>query len=125
MKSISLLAVFILLGQSAVACRDPLSETKTFFAELPPSLKSKNVIAKIKILSLPKNTTKEKITKAKVISAIKGIKDGVLIQIASDLSSCNRDPEIRIDDEYFIAGALDANGFFRGVWREREIVSHK
>ena len=125
MKSISLFAVFILFGQSAAACRDPLSETKTFFTGLPASLKTKNVIAKIRILSPSKNTTKEKITKAKVISAIKGIKDGMLIQIASDLSSCNRDPEIQINDEYFIAGTLDADGTFRGVWREREIVSPK
>lgn len=107
------------------ACRDPLSETHTFFKELPRKLASKEVVAKIKVLSFEKTKEHERLTTAKIVSAIRGTKAGKSIKILSDLSSCNRDPEIQKNQEYFIAGKIGPDGLFRGTWRQQELIEQK
>jgi hypothetical protein len=125
MKLAFVLVFTIIIAPKAFACRDALSETHTFFQELPPSLSSKEAVAKIKVVSTEESKDHDRITKAKVVSAIKGLKANKTIKIFSDMSSCNRDPEIQIGKEYYVAGTIDANGIFRGIWKQQELAGHK
>jgi hypothetical protein len=121
MKFLALILVIFTIPE-AFACRDPLSETHTFFKELPPSLGSKEVVAKIKVVSTEISKDQAKIVTARIVSAIKGVKVGDVVKIVSDVSSCNRDPDVRSNDEYYVAGTLSSAGFLRGVWQQRDLI---
>ena len=116
---------FFSMFSQALACRDPLLETHTFFTKLTANLSSRSVVAKITVISTDIVMGQDRVTIGKVVSALKGVKPGAKIRILSDTSSCNRDPAILVGRDYYVAGAIDTQGTFRGTWRQREIVELK
>lgn len=118
----SLIILSLLLPFNAFACHGQVLETYTFFKNLPPTASVRAVIAKIKVLSVAVTKDYERITTAKVVTAIKGTKAGAGMKIGSDMSSCSRDPDIQAGQEYFVAGSISPDGIFRGQFKFLELT---
>ncbi len=108
--------IFLLLSPSVFACMGPPLETRTFFKKLPKKLENKEYIAKVKILET--KAERERVTKVKVLSVIKGKSKSNQFSIKSDgPHSCNRDLWIKVGDIVIIAGKFDRDGWFKGTWK--------
>ena len=118
MKSFLVLSLFAMLGLcwSAHACLGTFSETITFLDRLPEKALEKDVVAKVRIVSAQTDNQSEIKAKTKVLDGVKGCKKGATIKVEVRLTSCSREPMLKKGQTYFLAGAIDADGVFRGEW---------
>ena len=108
----------LLFSRDAYACLGPFYETQTFLVELPKEATDRDVVAKVRILSTEVDAkTYKKMSKVKVLDAIKGTAQDAVFIVASETHSCARDYDIKRGETYFIAGSFDKSGIFEGVWK--------
>lgn len=101
---------------SAQACLGPSGESQTFLTSVPEGASGKEVIAKVRIIE-QKDGDRGRISRVRVIQAIKGAQNGTEIEVASDTHSCARDYFAKVGESFYIAADRDANGVLRGVWQ--------
>lgn len=107
----------IFSGNSALACRDPSSETQTFLNALPKDATSKDVVGEIIILKTEiEKDSFQRISLVKVITPIKGLQAGQEFSVLSEIHSCAKDSDVKNRERYFIAGKFNPEGKFYGLW---------
>lgn len=110
----------IIFPPSAQACRGLSSETRTFLPTLPEAATSKNIVAKVKIISTVITAHGERESEVQVIEPIKGVTAGERLRVISETHSCASDHSVSEHERFFIAGALDDEQKFHGVWSSLE-----
>lgn len=108
---------FSLFSANAYACQGPQSHSQTFLPHLPQSIQNEKIIAKVSIISTELNKIRHiNISNVKVIEAIKGAEQGQTLKVISQTHSCAQDWDIKPQEQYFIAGSIDKDGYFVGDW---------
>ena len=120
---IFLLMAIMLCSNDAYACRIPRTTFKEDISSIQKdiAIRDKDVVAKIKILKPPQNTstirgipTSQFPVEVVVLEAIKGTTQGTVFMILTNI--CEYPQNLKSGDIYFIAGSFDKNGIFSGVW---------
>lgn len=109
--------ILCLLSINSYACQGPQSHSQTFLPHLPQSIQNEKIIAKVSIISTELDKIKHiNISNVKVLDDIKGIEQGQTLKVISQTHSCAQDWNIKPQEQYFIAGSLDKDGYFVGEW---------
>lgn len=108
-------------GLEALACRDIGSEVRTYLDTLPAAAKSRDFVARVELVTVTTEKSK-RVAKAKVLEKIKGDPKISALTIESEFHSCNRDPELEAGQKYYVAGKIEKDGRFRGLWKTTEVM---
>jgi hypothetical protein len=109
----------LLSANTAQACRAVQLEVRTFLTALPKDAMSRDIVAKVKILTTEIREDEDvpvKLSRVEVIEPLKGTSRHQMLNVLSQIHSCTRDSEVAAGETYFIAGALNASGVFEGSW---------
>src|SRR5690606_37794551 len=91
-------------------------EVQTFLKALPEDATDRPVVARVELVFAEyKDSILD--VRAKVIEPIKGTKPGDEINIRHAVHSCMRDYNVKAGDVYYIAGDINDDGLFHGLWQ--------
>lgn len=122
MKTFPCLLIILLLGAAgpAFACRGPDLWETTFLKELPEKAFSRDLVARVRIISKEDDDKQPRYLKnfrVRVVEGIKGVEKGDILTVPIENSSCTHNYDAAVSDEYFIAGSLNENDLFEGLWK--------
>jgi hypothetical protein len=107
----------VLLGvlSTAQACRGVESQIQTYLPTLPKEAEAQPIVARVRVLRQWDEPYHRRAEVA-VVEPIKGVTQGQRLTVRSETHSCAGDREIDLTRLYYIAGEVDADGLFSGVW---------
>ncbi len=113
---IIIILLSIVSSEVAYACLGPQSESRTFLQALPDSAQDKDIVAKVEIIARGEGK-QGPLSVVKVIEPLKGVQRGDTLQVISEGHSCAADFFVKPHEVYYIAGTIDSEGYFKGVWK--------
>lgn len=127
-KQIIFFTAFFAILFSAIdcyACRGPQSHSQTFLPNLPQNIEFEDLAAKVIIFSNEYDDKKHvRVSKVRVVEGIKQTERGQVLQVISQTHSCAQDWNVKLNQEYYIAGSLDKDGYFVGEWNGDPMFTH-
>jgi hypothetical protein len=111
------LVALMSVSSQAFACRGPDSHSQTYLKQLPANAFSQELVALVRIESTRIDLEKRvRVSSVSVIEPIKNTTDNQSFEVISEIHSCAQDGAVQEQNIYFIAGSLDKNGIFHGIW---------